>query len=1002
MAKLDAAERDNLSKDQFALPDKKMFPIHDKTHIKMAWDMVDRAKGLTDAQRKTARKNILAAAKKEGVDTSKWGKEAVKDEMIVQPEVLLDSAKEGDSEKLPTGVLMRIRNKGTRVNTVNSNLRMYPASVVLDAIQESNENLVKTGKMVGESPHPQEYMNLEGEWRFKTSLDNTVSRTVNQFISDDGWVCFDDDILDTPKGRILATLARAGVSVGVSLRAINKSVRKVINDAQVAVATQMRFKAWDYVMNPATEGAGTSEILITDSQMEVVMDGISFNDPVCPLDGTLLVPVDPDEDDDVDFWACPKCQSRYDVYHGVQVTTSSNQNLYRRWDSPKHGADKAVKEPPGGKAQPGMDSQNNSEGENELDPKVIEEMIANANKPFQAMLDAQQQAQEAAQKQAEAKAFLDTKMEELKAKHSFPVLDAIKKAVGEPKTKEQAEIVLDSVLDMAGQVSANEFLQALGFTAGNSPAGQQRVQVANEPKPWQAVVDGMMAEMERIDAEKGFIPDPELRKYNKALLDKVINKFEQKDVGYVAMKDSAEKVQALLDSGASITTAQLLNQPTIQEVILLQKFQDTEATQFMMTDVFEGSEWRIPSETFQGTVAIDPATLLYDIIVAENSAIPESKIDVIWASFTPKPRRNAISLTTDVIRAMETGPLKYNAPARAIYHIGKEAARRIDLYSYWDMALTADEYNPLVVANESVTVTAVSNGTNVAFHGQLQLGGQAGAAVPAYGANFKFALAGSTPIVRPRTKQVITANGSVQTSTTNGITCTVGGTALTIGGLDANGNIVGTGAQFAINFETGDIYFITGLGITLGATPVYPVISYSASTNYDLWHTTMGTGYTKEEDWNNTLLMQLSATAAIMGSSPRFNPANLALFSLNSSLYVRNAQMFYKLAQPPATSLTPTRNYFGVRDELNLFKLNAPWVLGDNRILLTQKNATRYGIQTPYKIEGPVTKQDPTTGNLLPVKAWYGEEFSAIVTPQVLDANGNVINPVSRTIRLVA
>lgn len=934
------------------------------------------------------------------------GKKPVVDEFVVTPEVLLDSAKEGESEKLPRGVLMRIRNKGTRINSVNTNRRMYPGSVVLDAIQESNENLVKPGRMVGESPHPQEYMNMEGEWNFKTSLDNTVSRTINQFISDDGWVCFDDDVLDTPKGNILATLVRAKVPVGVSVRSVCKSVSKVINDVQVAVATQMKIKAWDYVMNPGTLGAGTSEILMTDSEMEVVMDGIEFNDPVCPMDGTTLVPVDPDNDNDVDYWACPKCKSRYDVYNGVQVNTSSNQNLYRRWDSPDHGAGKAQTEPPGGAAVPGMDVQKgyehtNTKGENELTPEEIKAMIAKANEPYKVMMDAQAAQREAEVKRAEAKAFVDGKLEELKSKYSAPVLDAIVKAMGEPKSKEQAEVVLDSVLDMAGSVSANEFLQSLGFTPGHAAAGQSRVSVTNEPKPWQPLVDSMMQSFDRIDQEKGFVPDLALRKHNKELVDKILTKFEQKDIGYQAMKDSAEKVEALMDSGASVSTAQLLNQPSIQTVILLQKFQDLEATQFMMTDVFEGSEWRIPSESFQGAETIDPATQLYDIVVAENSPIPEHVIDVIWASFTPKPRRNAISLTTDTIRAMETGPLKYNAPARAIYHIGKQAARKIDLYAYWDMAVTADEYNPLAVVNESVTVTAVSNGTNVAFKGQLQIGGQAGAAAPAYGSTFKFAAAGSTPIVRPRTKQLITANGTVQSTSTNAITCKVaGGAALTLGGLDTNGNIVG--GDFAINFETGDIYFKTGLGIVVGATPVYPVISYSASTNYDLWHTTMGAGYVTNETWLNTLLMQLSTTSALMGSSPRFNPANLGLCSLNVSTLIRNAQMFYKQAQPPGVTLNPTNNNFGSRDEISLNKINAPWVFGDNRILLSQKNSTRYGIQTPYKIEGPITKQDQATGLLLPVKAWYGEEFSAIVTPQVIDANGNVLNPVSRTIRIVS
>lgn len=998
-------QRDKLKSTDFALPEKRMFPIHNKTHIKMAWDMVDRAKGLTDAQREKARKNIVAAAKKAGVDTSDWDKKAMTDAVNELAEILLDSVNSDDKEKLPPGVIMRLRNKGSRVNVVNGHKRMYLSQVMTDGMERRKGNWQPI-----EYPHPQSYTDSTGKIQFRTSLENRVGRLHGEpWLDSEGWVWFDSDIYDTTKGRNIAALARAGEPIPVSLRSVGgHSVQKVINDSLVKVPTLMDLHTFDYVDSAATEGCGTAEVLLTDSQMEVIMDGLSFNDPVCPLDGTVLVPVDPDQDDDVDYWACSKCNSRYSVYNGIQVTTTSNQQLSRRYDSPQYGAERTAATPPGGTQpdggpalSPNLDSQtSNPEGASELNltAEQIQEMISNATKPFQSMLDAQKQEKEAKQARDEAQVFLDSKFEEIKANYKPEVLEAIKKSVGNPQNKEQAEVVLDSVLDIAGQVSATEFLSALGFSAASSPQGRTNVQVTNEPKPWQPLVDSMLKEFDRIDGEKGTKIDPNLRAQNQELVDKVLDKFEQKDMGYQRMTDSMEQMQALLDSGASVTTAQLLNQPTIQEVILIQKFQDLESTQFMMTDVFEGSEWRIPSESFSGDETIDPATLLYDIVVAEGSDIPEQQIDVIWASFTPSARRNAISLTTDVIRAMGTGPLKYDAPARAIYHIGKQAARKIDLYAYWDMATTSDEYNPLVVATETVTTTAVSNGTNVVFKGQLQLGGQVGQANTAYGTNFKFAPAGYTPIVRPRTKQVITANGSVQKTTTNTVTCTVGGTALTIGGLDTKGNIVGTGAQFAINFETGDIYFVTGLGIVPGTTD--PVISYSASTNYDLWSLSMGTGYTEIEKWYNTLLLQLTNTNELMASSPRFNPGNLALFSRTASTYVRNAEMFYKLASPPATELRPTRNNFGSRDELDLYKLNAPWVLGDGRILVNQKNSTRYGIQTPYKIEGPITKQNPSTGNLTAVKAWYGEEFSCICTPQVIDSNGNVLNPVSRTIRI--
>lgn len=74
MADLSQKQRDKMPSKLFALPSKKMFPINDETHVRLAWDMVDRAKGLSDAERAEARRNILKRAKELGIDTSDWDK----------------------------------------------------------------------------------------------------------------------------------------------------------------------------------------------------------------------------------------------------------------------------------------------------------------------------------------------------------------------------------------------------------------------------------------------------------------------------------------------------------------------------------------------------------------------------------------------------------------------------------------------------------------------------------------------------------------------------------------------------------------------------------------------------------------------------------------------------------------------------------------------------------------------------------------------------------------
>lgn len=71
---LSKEQRDALPAEHFAVPGKRKLPIHDATHVRLAWDMVDRTQGLTDGERSEARAHILRRAKELGVDTKNWEK----------------------------------------------------------------------------------------------------------------------------------------------------------------------------------------------------------------------------------------------------------------------------------------------------------------------------------------------------------------------------------------------------------------------------------------------------------------------------------------------------------------------------------------------------------------------------------------------------------------------------------------------------------------------------------------------------------------------------------------------------------------------------------------------------------------------------------------------------------------------------------------------------------------------------------------------------------------
>jgi hypothetical protein len=619
--------------------------------------------------------------------------------------------------------------------------------------------------------------------------------------------------------------------------------------------------------------------------------------------------------------------------------------------------------------------------------KVIAQPALDA---VEAQKNEKEKAKALADAKAETKAFVDSKLVDMKGKVADEVIAVIADSVKEATDKDSAQMIIDSVVNIYSKAASKLNLDGMGFT-GQNAEGAVRVEVTNEQKPWARPVKDMLDSFDRISAEQGFIPDPSIRKVNKKIVDSIMNRFE-KQVGFEAMKDSATFMDSMAPTtdSVSVTTQQLLNQPTIQQAILIQSFQDVESLQFLNSETFEGSEVRWPVETFTSAATVNPATGIMDLLVGEGNGIPESSINLAWLTFNPDWRRNAISLTTDAIKVLQSGPAKYDPVTRGLYHIAFDKRRKLDNLAYLEMVMAADEYAPKVVTNEVPTAAAVTAGTggNVAYQYKLTAGGTASAT------------AGTNPVIRPRTKKQILPSGQVQSVTSNPFSITVGGSAKTIGYLDASSNV--TGGDYAVDFENGIVYFASSAGLNPGsATPVLPSISYSAVTNYDRWSYTVPNGQTADQ-YYNTLLQLITKEVAIMGSSPRFQRPNLGIMSLNVATYIENAAMWYKLNSPDLGSLSGLADstFFGSRSGVNFARINAPWVAGDNRILLSQKGATRYAIETPYQIEGPFAKYD-SNQQIVDAKLFYGRENSVMATPQTIDVNGNIINPKSRSIKIV-
>lgn len=443
---------------------------------------------------------------------------------------------------------------------------------------------------------------------------------------------------------------------------------------------------------------------------------------------------------------------------------------------------------------------------------------------------------------------------------------------------------------------------------------------------------------------------------------------------------------------------------------------------------------RIPVEYYEnpGTYGIY-AGPQYDagLLVPENTGIPTGVVHTAFLPFAAAWRRIGLLATKDVIRAMGSGALNYPVVARHLYHIGADKSRRIDKALADEQIQGADIYNPTTVASETVNLTnnsvyasggsvsvnlnptkaanasitatddSVTYGTNVIGAVRLKCAGN-GSSSPYFGS-----ADGAVPLVKPYNEIDLNAAGAVTTTAKFPITISAPGSAIE-GYLDENfqvQNFPGGGtATYAVDHENGVIVFKSGVtngGSGTLITTTVTVSAYSYITNYDNFivsNMTLATGETNAEYFNR-LLNQFDVTAARMGSAPRYARPNLALMSLNAATYITQATIFYKFNSPAGTDYFPTEDIFFERNGVRGAQHNTPWRIGDRRIFMGRRGATKYGIETPFEIEGPYPTYD-SSQNVKDAKVMYGSENSVICTPMVKKQDGTILNPPSRTILL--
>jgi hypothetical protein len=165
------------------------------------------------------------------------------------PQLLQESVRVNKGRLIVEGIVQRADAK-------NGNGRVYPKDTLEREVQKYKDTYIKENRALGELDHPESPI---------INLKNVCHNILELWWQGDD-VMGKIEILPTPSGNILKELLLAGITVGISSRAMG-SVKQI--GETVEVQDDLDIVCWDFVSTPSTQGAF----------MEVVNESLNYNIP---------------------------------------------------------------------------------------------------------------------------------------------------------------------------------------------------------------------------------------------------------------------------------------------------------------------------------------------------------------------------------------------------------------------------------------------------------------------------------------------------------------------------------------------------------------------------------------------------------------------------------------------------------------------------------------------------------------------------------------------------
>lgn len=531
--------------------------------------------------------------------------------------------------------------------------------------------------------------------------------------------------------------------------------------------------------------------------------------------------------------------------------------------------------------------------------------------------------------------------------------DSVADLVTHDLTDEQIKKLAATQIAMGNRLAASSQLAAIGF---QWPQGKVHLSVDSGSQ--------IKSLQETFDRRAGIFDAPLSSRFEKTggQLPEINKKFAEKVLAlYDAQHGARLYAEHKLLAGGDGVVSDVAIPAIFERTVIREALYQLVGLQFVDVGTVPFSATALVPYSFRDTSAAGRGnTRKY-----EGQSIARAGVKQLSDTVYPIPQKLAFEVSDELRLLTSNGQLDWEIVSENQKNAQRIIGEDLEKLIFDEVLNASDEYAVTSVVAEAV---AGVNGTNKIF----------------VLANF--------PVLRPR--KIFDIQGNQVGSTVNPITVTYN----SIARQEYDGsNTQVAGLYYMLDYNLGEIRIVNELGVLqtpANATPF--TVTYGYSTNVYAFDTDLGTDKT-DEHWDKFLYRYGLRKTVI--EDDRYYMANFGLMRGAVHSMIEQARQFGANSVRPGTDLTANGNLGRIKDVAN-YKAYAPGLaIGDQRVVIGQRGATRLRVMKPWSME-QLENQKDVNGRFTGKKEAYGTQWLVLHTPTLWKAAYTSIALYSTTARV--